>query len=73
MGGAKKTRSLNASGVCEWDNYQFQRLLLEDYLHSQLDFSWVMRSSDCAEVAVGEGITDVFKLRVVKGVEGFRT
>ena len=73
MCGAKKTRSLNASGACEWDNYQFQRLLLEDHLHSQLNFSWVMRTSDCAEVAVRESVADVFKLRVVKGVEGFRT
>ena len=32
-----------------------------------------MRSSDCAKVAVREGVADVFKLRVVKGVEGFRS
>ena len=73
MCGEKKPARLTRAGCVSGTTTKFQRLLLEDHLHSQLDFSWVMRSSDCAEVAVREGITDVFKLRVVKGVEGFRT
>jgi len=32
-----------------------------------------MSGGDCPEVAGGEGGADVFELRVVKGVEGFRT
>ncbi len=56
----------------ERGQYCFQRDL-EDHLYSQLDFPRVMSRSDCPEVAVGEGVADVFKLRVVKGVEGFRT
>ena len=46
---------------------------LEDHLHSQLDFPRVVRRGDRPEVAGREGGADVLELRVVEGVESFRT
>jgi hypothetical protein len=56
---------------CECGKNTF-KTFLEDQLHPQLNFPRVMSSSDCPEVAGREGIADVFELRVVKRVEGFR-
>src|SRR4051794_2292772 len=44
-------------------------LVLVNDLHSQLNFSRIVGSSDWAKVAGGEGIAHVLELGVVKGVE----
>ena len=66
---ARKSERGRVSGTTT----NFTAFYLEDHLHPQLDFPRIMSGSDGTEVAVREGVADVFKLRVVKGVEGFRT
>lgn len=46
---------------------------LEVQLYAQLNFPRVMGGSDCSEVAGRERGADVLELRVVEGIETFRT